>query len=195
MQINIQINPGQGLEEAWVHTFLSPWCQRACTPPSQPLDVFANTNALPTPHCGDLYGGFIMRPDQSTQLPAPLPSLLEDKAWSFKSQASHQGFFFLVSCPHPGANQEPTQSCFNIKKKTLLSLKKFQMVLEPCVRNGGQRPSIRKTDAPSALITQEITRGGDQYTYFLLFTGGFHFGYHNFCVNVHFHFLFVCIEE
>ena len=100
-----------------MHTFLSPWCQRACTPPSQPLDVFANTNALPTPHCGDLYGGFIMRPDQSTQLPAPLPSLLEDKAWSFKSQASHQGFFFLVSCPHPGANQEPTQSCFNIKKR------------------------------------------------------------------------------
>ena len=45
----------------------------------------------------------------STPFPGPIP-FLEDVRWGWKFRASSYGLVFLVTCPHPGAILEPTQS-------------------------------------------------------------------------------------
>lgn len=82
--------------------------------------------------------------------------------------------FFPVTSPL----QEPTQNHIT-ETKTLLSPRRFQGILELCVRNQAQGPNIKTKDAPSALITQEITRvsgalcqelgQGPKYIYFYYF--------------------------
>lgn len=51
----------------------------------------------------------------------------------------------------------PSQSHL-IRKQRRSSPRKLAGFQEPCARNWGQRPNIRTKDAPSDLITSEMTR-------------------------------------
>ena len=135
MDSHIERYIGWGLGGSWVQEILSPWSWSASL---SWCGRVPSVEALWTHYYWDFIEASSRGHDQLlTPIPAPLPSF-EEVGWNWKFQASNHGLVSLVTSPHPGAIQEPTQVT-SLEQKMLLVLLSFcnlEGFQEPCVRDG-----------------------------------------------------------